>query len=104
MVVIWGLIMGIPLLAFGGGALISPSSVSQFVEWFRTSRRMALILTVFAWFWTAYECDTIGIDVFDKFLKAFPMELPILAIVLTVLIAGVAAALFPVKTVSETQS
>ena len=26
------------------------------------------ILTVIAWFWTAYECDTIGIDVFDAVL------------------------------------
>lgn len=83
MVVIWGLIMGIPLLAFGGGTLISPSRVSQFVEWFRTSRRMALILTVFAWFWTAYECDIIGIDVFDMVLKRFPGQLWLMAAVLS---------------------
>ena len=25
-------------------------------------------LTAVAWFWTAYECDTIGIDVFDMLL------------------------------------
>ena len=28
----------------------------------------ALVLTIIAWFWTAYECDTIGIDVFDMIL------------------------------------
>ena len=28
----------------------------------------AKILTAAAWFWTAYECDTIGIDVFDMLL------------------------------------
>ena len=29
---------------------------------------LAAVLTVIAWFWTAYECDTIGIDVFDTIL------------------------------------
>jgi len=29
---------------------------------------LAKILVVIAWFWTAYECDTIGIDVFDMVL------------------------------------
>ena len=29
---------------------------------------IAKVLTVIAWFWTAYECDTIGIDVFDMVL------------------------------------
>ena len=27
--------------------------------------KVAMALTAVAWFWTAYECDTIGIDVFD---------------------------------------
>ena len=26
------------------------------------------MLVAIAWFWTAYECDTIGIDVFDAIL------------------------------------
>lgn len=26
------------------------------------------VLVAIAWFWTAYECDTIGIDVFDAIL------------------------------------
>ena len=45
----------------------------------------AMVLTAIAWFWTAYECDTIGIDVFDMLLKRFPGQLWIMAAVLTYL-------------------
>ena len=44
-----------------------------------------MILTAVAWFWTAYECHTIGIDVFDMLLKRFPGQVWIMAIVLTYL-------------------
>ena len=44
---------------------------------------LAKVLTAIAWFWTAYECDTIGIDVFDMLLKRFPGQLWIMAAVLT---------------------
>ena len=44
---------------------------------------LAKVLTGIAWFWTAYECDTIGIDVFDMLLKRFPGQLWIMAAVLT---------------------
>ena len=43
------------------------------------------ILVAFAWFWTAHECDVIGIDVFDMLLKRFPGQLWIMAAVLTYL-------------------
>ena len=43
------------------------------------------ILVVVAWFWTAYECNTIGIDVFDMLLKRFPGQLWIMAVVLSYL-------------------
>ena len=46
---------------------------------------LAKVLTGVAWFWTAYECDTIGIDVFDMLLKRFPGQLWIMAAVLTYL-------------------
>ena len=42
-------------------------------------------LVAIGWFWTAYECDTIGIDVFDMLLKRFPGQLWIMAAVLTYL-------------------
>ena len=85
MITVWGLILGVPLLAFGGGVLISTDRFSGLVERFETSRPAALALTAASWFWTAYECDTIGIDVFDMFLKIFPGQLWIMAVVLTYL-------------------
>ena len=47
--------------------------------------KLAMALTAIAWFWTAYECNTIGIDVFDMLLKRFPGQLWIMAAVLTYL-------------------
>ena len=47
--------------------------------------KLAMVLTAVAWFWTAYECNTIGIDVFDMLLKRFPGQLWIMAAVLTYL-------------------
>ena len=46
---------------------------------------LAMVLTAIGWFWTAYECDTIGIDVFDMLLKRFPGQVWIMAAVLTYL-------------------
>ena len=51
----------------------------------KTKKVLAAVLTVVAWFWTAYECDTIGIDVFDMLLKRFPGQLWIMAGVLSYL-------------------
>ena len=47
--------------------------------------KLAMVLTAIGWFWTAYECDTIGIDVFDTLLKRFPGQVWIMAAVLTYL-------------------
>lgn len=43
------------------------------------------VLVVTAWFWTAYECDRIGIDVFDMLLKRFPGQLWLMAALLSYL-------------------
>ena len=83
MIILWGLLLGLPVLAFGGACIYSTDKTSCFVEWFKSSRGVALALTVTAWFWTAYECDTIGIDVFDMLLKRFPFQLWIMAGVLS---------------------
>ena len=48
-------------------------------------KALTAVLVVIAWFWTAYECDTIGIDVFDMLLKRFPGQLWIMAAVLSYL-------------------
>ena len=51
----------------------------------KAKKALTAILVVIAWFWTAYECDTIGIDVFDMLLKRFPGQLWIMAAVLSYL-------------------
>ena len=47
--------------------------------------KAAMVLTAIGWFWTAYECHTIGIDVFDMLLMRFPGQVWIMAAVLTYL-------------------
>ena len=54
----------------------------------KSSDVIAAALTAVAWFWTAFECDTIGIDVFDMILlkeRTGGLFVWILAAVLTVL-------------------
>ncbi len=85
MISVWSFVLGLPLLIFGVGAVVAYSRAKAFVGWFEKSSVVAAVLTAVGWFWTAYECDTIGIDVFDMILKRFPGELWILAAVLTVL-------------------
>ena len=34
----------------------------------KSADALAAVLTAVAWFWTAFECNTIGIDVFDMIL------------------------------------
>ncbi len=49
---------------------------------------LAAVLTAVAWFWTAFECSTIGIDVFDMILlkeRTGGLFVWVLAAVLTVL-------------------
>ncbi len=46
---------------------------------------LTVVLVAIGWFWTAWECETIGIDVFDMLLKRFPGQLWIMAAVLTYL-------------------
>lgn len=79
MTIFWGLILALPLLATGGGIVFAGKATDKTIRNFETSRWAAGSLTVLAWFWTAYECHTIGIDVFDMFLKAFPGQLWLMA-------------------------
>ena len=85
MIVFWAFAIGLPILAFGGVLLYSPALARGFSQWYRVSMPVACVLTVAAWFWTAYECDIIGIEFFDMLLKRFPGELWILAVVLSYL-------------------
>lgn len=82
MIAVWGFIIGLPLLAFGGAVALWPAKARAFTHWFRDSRPVAAVLTAVAWIWTAYEVDNLGIEAIDRFTKAFPGEVWILAVVL----------------------
>ncbi len=96
----WFFILGLPSLAVGAFSFLFAMPAARLCVTFPRSKIAGWILCAIGWAWTAYECDTIGIDVFDKFLKAFPMELPILAIVLTVLTCWWMPNLLPIRGVS----
>jgi hypothetical protein len=93
----WFLILGLPTLAAGLFALVFSTRAGDLCRTFPRNVLAGWILCAVGWILTAYECHTIGIDVFDKFLKAFPMELPILAIVLTILTCWWMPNLLPIR-------
>lgn len=78
--IFWGIALGCPLVAFGATGAVSPANARRFVAWFENSRKVAGALALFAWLWTAYECNNIGIDVFDMILKRFTGEVWYLAL------------------------
>ena len=93
----WFFVLGIPLAAYGLFAVARPSLASQALVAFPRNRAAGAVLCAIGWFWTAYELDTIGIEIFDRFLKAFPFELWLLACILTVLTCWWMANLLPIR-------
>ena len=93
----WFFALGIPLVAYGVFAVARPQLAAKTLVAFPRNRTAGAVLCAVAWFWTAYELDTIGIEIFDRFLKAFPFELWILATVLTVLTCWWMANLLPIR-------
>ena len=93
----WFFALGLPLVAFGLFVVARPSKAGAALVAFPRNRAAGVALCAIAWLWTAYELDTIGIEVFDRFLKAFPFELWLLAAVLTVLTCWWMGNLLPVR-------
>jgi hypothetical protein len=93
----WFFALGIPLAAAGLFAVARPSRAAQALTAFPRNRVAGIVLCAVGWLWTAYELDVIGIEIFDRFLKAFPFELWILACVLTVLTCWWMANLLPIR-------
>ena len=93
----WFFALGLPLVAFGLFVVARPSKAGAALVAFPRNRAAGVALCAIAWLWTAYELDTIGIEVFDRFLKAFPFELWLLAAVLTVLTCWWMENLLPVR-------
>ena len=96
----WFFALGVPLAAYGLVAALFPSATGNALVAFPRNRTAGVVLCAIAWFFTAYELDTIGIEIFDRFLKAFPFELWILAAVLTILTCWWMANLLPIRGVA----
>ena len=96
----WFFFLGLPLLVYGLASVLKPDLTAKALLAFPRHRLAGQILCAVGWLWTAYECDTIGIDVFDKYLKAFPGELWILAVVLTILTCWWMENLLPIRGVA----
>ena len=88
----WFLALGVPLFGYGLFTVIRPKEATRFLRAFPRNRAAGQALCAAAWLWTAYEVDTIGIEVFDRIVRRLwflssdiPGMVWILAIVLTVL-------------------
>lgn len=94
---VWSFVLAFPLLALGLSSLLAPASTGRALRAFPRNVLAGRILCAVGWLWTARACDLLGIDVFDKFLKAFPGELWMLAIVLTILTCWWMENLLPIR-------
>ena len=88
----WFFALGVPLFVYGLFTVVRPQLATRFLLAFPRSRVAGQVLCAAAWLWTAYEIDTIGIEVFDRIVRRlwfFSSDIPgmvwILAIILTVL-------------------
>ncbi len=94
---IWFFLLGLPLLAYGIASVAFPKLTAQFLTTFPRNKIAGWVLCAVAWLWTAHELNTIGIEVFDTYLKRFPGELWILAVILTVLTCWWMPNLLPIR-------
>jgi len=88
----WFFALGVPLFGYGLFTVIRPKEATRFLLALPRHRAAGQALCAAAWLWTAYEIDTIGIEVFDRIVRRlwfFSSDIPgmvwILAIILTVL-------------------
>ena len=88
----WFFVLGVPLFGYGLFTVVRPQMATRFLQTFPRNRVAGAVLCAAAWLWTAYEIDTIGIEVFDRIVRRlwfFSSDIPgmvwILAVFLTVL-------------------
>ena len=88
----WFFVLGVPLFGYGLFTVVRPQMATRFLQTLPRNRAAGQVLSAAAWLWTAYEVDTIGIEVFDRIVRRLwflssdiPGMVWILAIVLTVL-------------------
>ena len=103
----WFFVLGVPLFGYGLFTVLRPQLAARLLAAFPRNRIAGQVLCAVAWLWTAYEVDTIGIDVFDRIVRRlwfFQADIPgmvwILAIVLTVLTCLWMENLLPLRALS----
>lgn len=75
----WFFVLGIPLLAYGVASVVAPRRMAAWQVAFPRNRLAGMILCAAGWAFTAYEVDTIGIDVFDRIVQRLwflPFSIP----------------------------
>ena len=88
----WFFALGVPLFVYGLFTVVRPQLATRLLLAFPRNRVAGCVLCAAAWLWTAYEIDTIGIEVFDRIVRRLwflssdiPGMVWILAIILTIL-------------------
>ena len=88
----WFFVLGVPLFGYGLFTVVRPQAATRFLLALPRHRAAGQALCAAAWLWTAYEIDTIGIEVFDRIVRRLwflssdiPGMVWILAIILTIL-------------------
>ena len=100
----WFFALGIPLTLFGAYSLALPDRAARLLVSFPRNAQAGIALCALGWAGTAYEVDTIGIEVFDRIVRRFwflqndiPGSVWILAVVLTVLTCLWMSNLLPIR-------
>ena len=100
----WFFVLGVPLLAAGLAALARTSGAAAWLVRFPRDRHMGWFLCAAGWMFTAYEIDTIGIDVFDRIVRRLwflqndlPGAVWIWAVILTILTCWWMPNLLPIR-------
>ncbi|MGN0852844.1 MAG: hypothetical protein ACI4Q3_05660 [Kiritimatiellia bacterium] len=103
----WFFMLGFPVLAYGLVCACSPAKAAAGQLAFARNRVAGGVLCALGWLFTAYEVDTIGIDVFDQIVRRLwflPREIPgavwIWAVVLCVLTCLWMPNLLPIRGLS----
>ena len=103
----WFFMLGVPLFGYGLFTVLRPQLAARLLAAFPRNRIAGQVLCAAAWLWTAYEVDTIGIEVFDRIVRRLwflssdiPGMVWILAIVLTVLTCLWMENLLPLRALS----
>lgn len=90
-------LIGGALGVYGLASLLVPERTASVITAIPRKQIIGNAIAPVAWFWTAYELDVIGIEIFDRFLKIFPGQLYVMAAVLTVLTIMWMPNLLPVR-------